>query len=404
MKLLYIFLLIALPSAIFAQTNYHGGYILKNNGDTLKGYIDYREWSQSPISIDFKLNKADKEIQQFNPLNIKGFEVKDMETYCSYNGLISWDRNHFPDLAEKLDTVRKPASIFLKLITSGSHLSLYSQTDERKTRYFVAEGSDMPVELKYNQYYTERHDAIERPFFRGQLIFYINKYTPGDTGLIKQAEEAAFEDDQLEKIIYKINGDTAVRVKGRAKPSDFRGFLGIGLSYLQTKNSGIPNVGMTLYPQLTIGFDKFYNPNVQELILRASFTVSAINARVAYPLPGAPNNILKYNQFVYCVIPQVIYNVYNKDNFKVFIGAGVSVNFSSHRDSEFSNPVTGYDPNSIRFDTFGGFSFPLQTGIMINKKLEASFTYIPYNKISPGNSSKLTEQSFGLGIKVFLDK
>jgi hypothetical protein len=161
---------------------------------------------------------------------------------------------------------------------------------------------------------------------------------------------------------------------------------------------------MTLYPQFSIGFDKFYNPNVQELILRASFVVSAINARVAYPLPGAPNNILKYNQFIYSIIPQVIYNVYNKDNFKVFIGAGVSVNFSSYRNSEFSSQVTGYDPNSIRFDTFGGFSFPLQTGIVINKRLEASFTYIPYTKISPGDSLKITEQSIGLGIKVFLDK
>jgi hypothetical protein len=397
MKLLYIFLFIALPSAIFAQTNYHGGYILKNNGDTLKGYIDYREWSQSPISIDFKLNKADKEIRQFNPLNIKGFEIKDMETYLSYNGLISWDRNHFPDLAEKLDTVRKPASIFLKLITSGSHLLLYSQTDERKTRYFVAEGNEMPIELKYNQYYTERHDAIERPFFRGQLIFYINKYIPGNTSLIKQAEEVAFEDDPLERIIYKINGDTTIKVKGRTKQSDFRGFAAGGLSSIQTKYGPAAGRGLSASPQFSLGFDKFYNPNVQQLILRASLSIWSLNAKVPYPLSGSPNNILTFDQFTFSITPQIIYNVYNKDNFKVYIGAGASVNFSSYSNIQFSDQT-----NSVIYNHFW-VNTPLQTGIMINKVWEASFTYAPSTKIASDVSNKISSQSFGLGIKFFLD-
>jgi hypothetical protein len=69
MKLLSILLLVALPTAIFAQTNFHQGYVVKTNGDTVKGYIDYREWGQNPLSIDFRTNKDDKQTQQFHAIS-----------------------------------------------------------------------------------------------------------------------------------------------------------------------------------------------------------------------------------------------------------------------------------------------------------------------------------------------
>src|ERR1700744_2679434 len=141
MKYFYILLLLALPSIVFAQSNYHEGYVIKNDGDTLKGFIDYHEWDQNPISVDFEINKDDKQPKQFSPSLIKEFCVTGMVTYLSYNGMISNDKNRFPDLNFFLDTSKVNGSIFLKEITTGSHLSLYTQVDGTKTRYFVAEGN-----------------------------------------------------------------------------------------------------------------------------------------------------------------------------------------------------------------------------------------------------------------------
>src|SRR5258708_31187958 len=125
MKILYLFLLLALPSVIFAQSNYYKGYVIKNNGDTLKGFINYHEWDQSPKTIDFRINKDDKQTLLFNPKAIKGFEITEMETYISYAGIISMNKMKLDDLPNKLDTSKRQDTIFLRPLATGLYLTLY---------------------------------------------------------------------------------------------------------------------------------------------------------------------------------------------------------------------------------------------------------------------------------------
>src|SRR5580704_2539084 len=103
MRSLFIALLITLPAIIFAQPNYHEGFVVKNNGDTLKGYIDYREWVYSPTSIEFKPSNGN-DITKFGPEAIKSFQIKGFENYISYIGMASINKNIFPDLPIHLDT------------------------------------------------------------------------------------------------------------------------------------------------------------------------------------------------------------------------------------------------------------------------------------------------------------
>src|SRR3569832_1724844 len=125
MKTCFIALLIVLPSVLFAQTNYQPGYVVKNNGDTLKGYINYREWDRSPISVEFRINKTDKNVSEFDAQSIKAFGVTGLEHYISYTGLISMDKTSVPNLPTGLDTTKASQSIFMKRITAGKHLALY---------------------------------------------------------------------------------------------------------------------------------------------------------------------------------------------------------------------------------------------------------------------------------------
>jgi hypothetical protein len=400
MKLHLIILILIIPSVIFAQSNYHEGYVVKSNGDTLKGYVDYREWSQSPVQIDFKVSKSDGS-QQFNPSNCKGFGVDGMETYISYSEPISMDRNHFPNLSEKLDTSKAQASVFLRQVTAGSYLSLYSQTDNIKTRYFIAEANAIPEELKYNQYYDNQHEVVERAIYRGQLLFYINKYAPGNAKLRNGAEDALFEDDPLADVVNKINGGTSTSVKNQptVRPK-LRVFAGAGLSY------GDNPVGFTGnstpgFPQLTIGIDKFDNPNVQQFIFRTSLTVASTHSRINYPMIYGDHNVLTYDQLTLGISPQLIYNVYNKDSFKVFIGLGASLNLSDYSNvahSAYSEPKP-----SVDFSTFW-VNIPLQAGIVVNKRFELAFTYAPYTKITPTSNNAFASHSIGLGVNIYLSK
>jgi len=403
MKLFSTLLLTFFSLTVFAQSNYHAGYVVKSSGDTLKGFIDYRDWSFSPFSIDFKTNKDDKQPQSFDPGTINGFGVTGTEDYISYRGLVSNDRNRFPDLANMLDTTKVPAAIFLRRIASGGNVSLFSQSDTKKTRYFIAERNGVPVELKYNEYYNDQRDAVQRAFFHGQLIIYINKYNSGNKQLNEQAEQTKFDEQQLIKIVNEINGNTAVGAGILGSRQIIRVSLGAGLSLAQ--NEGIGYNIKTGVPQVNFGLDFLNNPDVQQFFVRTNFSLSLAGYKVPYPIQNALDNVLSVDQFTLSISPQFFFNVYNKDKFKVFVSAGAGFNLSSHSYTQTATDVdlSNNESNKVQFSTFW-VNIPLQAGIAINKKWEAAFTYAPYTKLVPGGYSKFSYHSFGIAVQFYLDK
>lgn len=217
MKLLYTALLIAFPSIIFAQFGYQEGYILKNNGDTVKGYINYRWLVYSPRTITFKLTKTDLQEQEFNPKTIKGFQinikgfptrshVNGVENYIGYTGRISNAENIFPDLPSGLDSSEVMASVFLKQLVVGKHLMLYFNNQTNKNRFFVVEANQPIIELKYYDYYidSKTKEKIDKLFI-GQLLLYVSKYNNDDKKIEEKIKHADFEKTDLEEIIDLIN-------------------------------------------------------------------------------------------------------------------------------------------------------------------------------------------------------
>ena len=432
MKLLYIFLFIILPSAIFAQSNYHEGYVLKTNGDTLKGYIDYREWEQSPKSIDFKTNKDDKQILSFDPQTIKGFQITGLENYVSYTGIISMNRTSFPDLPVGSDTSKTQATVFLKQVATGSHITLFYHNDLRKSRFFIAEGNEKPVELKYYQYYTDERDVTEKTIYKGQLIFYINKFNNGDTKLMNKAERTHYSESDLESLVDDINGSVTGRVKNNNSATytkrNFRMFVGAGANFTKTRyinsqfveiiatpvggnqvdltsrNYRIQSIGETLAPEFNFGFDMFVNPNVQRLIFRAELSLSYVSAKLSYPESGQTvpiNGTYTFNQYTATITPQLIFNAYNKDNFKIYIDAGVGFNFSAYSNNKVTTPQTNVTTNRP-YDLEPYYaSLPIQAGIVLNKKIDIAFTFVKYATYTSYNDIALSNQSMCLGVKYF---
>lgn len=315
MKLLSIILIIAFPSIIFAQSNYHRGYVLKNNGDTIKGYINYREWSQQPKSIDFKINEADKQALQFNPQTIKEFQVAGMDTYTAYTGSISMDKTNFPDIAEGLDTTKKLDTIFLKQLITGKYLTLFQYGDEVKTRFFIAEINGEPVELKYHEYYNDLKQVVNSDIYKGQLLLYINKFTPGNNKFIAKVEDGSYHQSDLELLVDGINNN---RIATK-KQSSYRFFAGIAISSTNTKvndiddyNKGTVITHTTILPQINLGIDLFGNPNVQQFVFRTELSFSYISPRLIYPvtLNTVTNNaIYSFNQYTATITPQLLFNV-----------------------------------------------------------------------------------------------
>ena len=80
-----LFILALLANDVFAsgQANFVKAVVINNNGDSIYGNIDYRNWKNNPQTINF-INAANEK-QAFDASSIKGFYVPAAnETYTSF--------------------------------------------------------------------------------------------------------------------------------------------------------------------------------------------------------------------------------------------------------------------------------------------------------------------------------
>lgn len=371
--------------------SYFEGYILKNNGDTLKGYIEYKNWDYSPNTINFKTDKTNEKVLEFNPESIKGFQVSGSDFYISYVGTVSDNKNIFPDLPDHIDTTTKLKSIFLKQITTGSNITLYYNNEIAKDRFFIAEKNQVAVELKYYDYYDrDNNREVVHDLYKGQLKLYINKYKAGDQQLAKHVESVKFQKDYLGNIVDEINNIAGKKEYGlnkpnnRNKPSNIRFFVGAGINSYSTTFSYViyitynliltgtesySHTNSTIGPKFDFGLDIFTNPVVQQSIFRVEFSATSVNCQTNIPSSNAfgPGVSFNVNQSSLTITPQFLFNIYNKEKIKVYLGAGFALNLVS-----FSKNSDGNSPTDD--SVFWGY-FPIQAGLVLNKNFELSYTY-----------------------------
>ena len=418
MKLFSTLLLTIFSLTVFAQSNYHAGYVVKSNGDTLKGFIDYREWAQSPLSIHFKQTTIDKDLLTFNPQTINSFGVTGLEKYVSYAGLVTISKNLFPDLPDHLDTTRREVTIFIKEITAGRYLTLYYQNDQAKKRYFIAEGNNKPIELRYFQYYNDQKDVTEKWIYRGDFATYINKYKNGDARLMDKVYRMDFNMARFSAMVDEINDTKTVSKKA----SGIRLFAGLTGNYLTTtyQNSNfvvVGDYGSSFYnikthsgrasAAVNLGFDVFVNPNVQQFVFRTELSFSSASTHIDYPKRNQHPFVydeLSFTQFTSSLMPQLIYNFYNKENFKLYFDAGTSINLSSYSNQGIKDKTTGIDVNNrLVYHPFG-ISFPLRAGITISKRADISVFYTTPAKAVHYTDEKVDYQITGISLKIFFSK
>ena len=76
-------LLITLSFHVFAQTNYTAGYIIKSNGDTLRGFLQEETRKGLLLKVKFR-NDIDKSgVQEFSPADVMAFQYKGGNLYRS---------------------------------------------------------------------------------------------------------------------------------------------------------------------------------------------------------------------------------------------------------------------------------------------------------------------------------
>ncbi len=426
MKQLYtfLFLLIILPFFTSAQSNYKPGYVVILKGDTLHGFINYKDWNKNPTAISFKKDLNTTKSETFSIANTDAFVVNGYEYYKKYVGKISQDAIDITYLSRGLDSTYKVDTVFLRAISTGKNVTLYEYVDILKVRYFIAEKSAPPAELSYHVYF-DLGDATKVAKQRGymqQLQTLSAKYQPQNPALFDEIANIDYTAEALKEVVSKINGvangsNNKIVFTGEDHAS-VRFFVGIGVNntglYFTGDNDfATVKTSSSVFPEITIGADIFLNKNVGNLILRTSLNLTGDNGSFTYNNTSAfpYMTVLKFNQYTASLNPQLLYNVYNTSPLKLYISAGVAANFSMYNNKQYYRVKNAtVTPESVLqltepFEPQALFlTETIKAGVVLNNKLDIHIGYVPPASIEFEGSYSIKTTSYQAGISYLFGK
>lgn len=384
--------IILLPSISFAQSNYKPGYVVTSKGDTLRGFIDYREWNSNPSSVYFKTAIPDKE-KKYLPAEVRLFSIDGLETYRQYSGPVSMDYTDPGHLSNSRDTSFRIETVFLKVLQKGNKLALYSFADDIKLRFFIAETPEYnPKELGYKLYFNydaqtangQKGATVNENTYMRQLFALANKYQVQSNDIQWQIEHAGYNKDDLLKIVSQINHiskadyEKSTAVKG----PKLNFFVGAAMDI---DNMSAPassayaqggGTGYTSYkPAVFFGVNFFANPSTRQLQFRLELSAAQSQFKSLYTLKVSPYIPFKasFDKMTLSFAPQIIYNFYNAENLKIYGGAGIALCYFKYSNPYLGsqtqpNSATDIEQNSPYFFNKLDDTFILKAGVQIHEK------------------------------------
>jgi len=382
MKYVYLFaFFLSVSLSSFAQSNYKPGYVVDLKNDTLKGFIDYKEWENNPKAFTFKSN-LNQSPQTFTNKTANAFGITGIEHYHKFAFSKSNSTTNINTLHVGVDTSRSSETTFLKVIEQGKKVSLYSFTDSVKTRFYISTDKNVnPRELDYYVFYVVYNsNSYQTAYtYRDQLNEIVSYNDITNPQLSTKIKYAYYKESDLKAIVELINGEKPETTK-QSGVSGIRYFAGAGARFGKLETGG----GATFFPEgtnasstsafLSGGVDILTNKYTQKFVFRAEINLSKDH----YIIPPTPLNgigttgELNIKQTNAQLSPQIIYNIYSTNNLKVFIDGGVNLNFSSYSGSyimNFNNTSTIEKKNYPEFEKFY-LAFNTKAGFVISNKIE----------------------------------
>ncbi|EDM34987.1 hypothetical protein PBAL39_07910 [Pedobacter sp. BAL39] len=363
-----------------AQKNFQRGYIITNNNDTLKGYVNYKEKGYNSATIDFKHTLADK-FRKYTLKECAGWGVEDLAVYRRYVVDVSQATISLSALSDKIDSSSKRDTVFLHVVQDGQNAVLFSYVDANKRRYYALErGKSEPEELTR---YVYKRDG--RVLTAGNYISKVQqllwKYNPDAEE--RRLEGLHYVNADMISVFSKINR-TERRRKRNVSTRFFAGpaLQVSGVSYTGDDELAGADVKSKsgFGPAFNAGMDLFANGAAGKLFFRAELSVMmSKNELTRHTSSFISNKDIKHNieQLNIAVTPQALYNIWNKDLLKLYVGVGAALNFTSYPKNERSEYEYQRNRTLTRDVELKSFnvSFPFRAGAVLSKHLELSASY-----------------------------
>lgn len=260
---------------------------------------------------------------------------------------------------------------------------------------------------------------IDKNTFRQQLIRQAVQILPTATELVEKIQRAKYNEYELSKIISALNGGTETKsVKKVALGSANKSFRFYGGAAVISSTLTYPDNGpyykpapsTSVAPKIVAGIDAIVNPSIGHLIFRLEFGYSVNNYTFAdvsdpiYNIADPNENTIKLKQNVLAITPQVIYNFYNRDNFKLFVNAGYAANIVSYKTTKEAVLVKGKPASGSTTTTNNGdldntyTSFQYKAGAVLKKKFEIYAAFYPSGTVTRSLVYAANLKSYQFGV------
>lgn len=346
-----ILLLLSITQSLFSQAYFRPGYVVLNNGDTVKGMIKDMEWSISPGEIEFQTS-TESNIQKYTPLEITSFFTSRPAYYESHKILYDADNQITKYLPQSREPGWRDADIFMQVIVKGG-ISLYRFDDANgRIHFFLRNQTEQPVELLNRSYIVNDNSIILVRTFEGWKQQLLNLSTDCSS-LFASINSAKYLERLLKKIVENINtcrGENMIMLASpqHVKPSQF----------------GVLVQGFFNYSQINYATTTFSAVN---FALGASYEVFSKNK---------PERLSYYNELKYKRVAQEGYTYFDIPvdfSFQsVRLINALRFSYPGKKNSSFWNIGTnlGYRiSNSVKFKTGepvpGNYNSGFELGLML---------------------------------------
>ena len=141
---------IFLSVVCYSQSSYQEGFVVTKSGDSLRGWIDYRQWSKNPTAIKFKRDLASNNPTTYTVDDLALFEIVGRDRYLKAAVTKDMRPVEISELRYATDNVVSYTvsdTVFLRVLLEGK-ISLYELNDKKSHFYVREEGKDY-LELMY---------------------------------------------------------------------------------------------------------------------------------------------------------------------------------------------------------------------------------------------------------------
>lgn len=392
-----------------AQKDYLPGHLVLSSGDTLKGYIHYKNWERTPARIDFR-KMPGAATETFTLGQLEGFEVTSGDKYTR---TLLWKEVRPANLSGLRNAVqpRKLDTVFLRSIVESAKLSLYEYTDHR-TRYYIRPAGDTLQELLYPAIYDEASGrTITRAVYRDQLKAWVLGHVDQQK-LLWKVESASYREDDLKEIVLFLNGPGAppsyVNSEKGIRIRQY--FLSAGMTFHHIGRAGRESE-LSEYTHrgflLNGGIDIFSLRRFQNLIFRSELRVGNDGYKGYTEERRAAGYTertdLEWENLYFSPSFNLLYSFLRTEKTRFFGGVGVS--YVIIRNTKYSEMVTNLSTGERKEEPYGGElghgwgGSYINLGFMYNNRFELRAYRNLGGQLTPGSYSRLTGVLVGYRIK-----